>query len=125
MIDIGLAPLVGAVVVDKRTWNKVDEKHRAKMLAAAAKIGADLKTRIPSMDQFAITTMKNQGLKVLEIRNSPHSAEWLTTATKFADEMRGDMVPTEIFDRVLGKRDEFRAQRSSQQKTPAATGSAP
>jgi TRAP-type C4-dicarboxylate transport system substrate-binding protein len=125
MIDIGLAPLVGAVVVDKRTWAKVNEKHRAPMLAAAAKIGTELKTRIPSMDQFAITTMKNQGLKVLEIRNSPHSAEWIATATKFADEMRGDMVPTEIFDRVLKKRNEFRAQQASQQKQPAATGSAP
>ena len=77
------------------------------------------------MDQFAITTMKNQGLKVLEIRNSPHSAEWLATATKFADEMRGDMVPTEIFDRAIKKRDEFRAQQSSQQNQPAATGTAP
>jgi TRAP-type C4-dicarboxylate transport system substrate-binding protein len=125
MIDIGLAPLVGAVVVDKRTWARIDEKHRAPMLAAAAKIGNELETRIPSMDQFAITTMKNQGLKVLEIRNSAHSAEWLATATKFADEMRGDMVPTEIFDRVIKKRDEFRAQRSSQPTQPAATGSAP
>ena len=125
MIDIGLAPLIGAVVVDKRTWARIGKKDRAPMLAAAGKIGTELKTRIPSMDQFAITTMKNQGLKVLEIRNSSHSAEWLATATKFADEMRGDMVPTEIFDRVLQKRDEFRARRSSQPTQPAATGSAP
>ena len=125
MIDIGLAPLVGAVVVDKRTWAKVEEKNRAPMLAAAAKIGNELKTRIPSMDQFAITTMKNQGLKVLAIRNSEHSAEWLATATKFADEMRGDMVPTEIFDRAFKKRNEFRAQHPTQQNQPAAAGAAP
>ena len=123
MIDIGLAPLVGAVVVDKRTWARVDPKHHAPMLAAAGKIGKELQTRIPSMDQFAITTMKNQGLKVLEIRNSPHSAEWLATATKFADEMRGDMVPTEIFDRAIKKRDEFRAKQAQQK--PASTGTAP
>jgi TRAP-type C4-dicarboxylate transport system substrate-binding protein len=125
MIDIGLVPMVGAVVVNKRTWERIDEKHRAPLLTAAAKIGADLQKRIPSMDQFAITTMKNQGLTVLQIRDSPHSAEWLAAATEFADEMRGDMVPTEIFDRALQKRNEFRARRSSQQNQPATTETAP
>jgi TRAP-type C4-dicarboxylate transport system substrate-binding protein len=125
MIDIGLTPMVGAIVVDKRTWNRVEEKYRAPMLAAAGKVGNELKARIPKMDEFAITTMKGQGLKVLEIRNSPHSAEWLATAIKFADEMRGDMVPAEIFDRAIKKRDEFRAKRSSQPNPPASTGAAP
>ena len=124
MIDIGLAPLVGAVVVNKRTWERVDPKYRPQLLASAAKIGAQLRTRIPSMDQFAIDTMKNQGLKVLEIRNGAHSAEWLATAKRFADDQRGDMVPPEIFDRAIKKRDEFRAQHGSQSKQ-AATGTKP
>jgi TRAP-type C4-dicarboxylate transport system substrate-binding protein len=123
MIDFGLAPLVGAVVVSKRTWDRVDPKYRAQLLAAAEKAGSDLRTRIPSIDQFAITTMKNQGMKVLEIRNGPHSAEWMATAKKFAEEQRGDMVPPEIFDRAIKKRDEFRAQHSSQKQ--AATGTQP
>ncbi|HVR28587.1 MAG TPA: TRAP transporter substrate-binding protein DctP [Thermoanaerobaculia bacterium] len=125
MIDIGLVPMVGAIVVSKRTWERIDEKHRGPLLAAAASVGAQLQSHIPGMDQFAITTMKGQGLTVLEIRDSPHSAEWLAEAIKFADEMRGDMVPTEIFDRALQKRDEFRARRSSQQQQPAATGTVP
>ncbi len=124
MIDIGLAPLVGAVVVSKRTWDRVDPKYRAPMIAAAAKVGAELRTRIPSMDQFFIDTMKNQGLKVLEIRNGAHSAEWLATAKRFADDQRGDMVPAEIFDRAIKKRDEFRAQHPSQ-SNKAATGTKP
>jgi TRAP-type C4-dicarboxylate transport system substrate-binding protein len=125
MIDIGMVPMVGAVVIDKRTWNRIDEKQRAPLLAAAGRIGGDLQRKVPGYDQFAITTMQNQGLKVLEIKNSPHSAEWLAEATKFADEMRGDMVPAEIFDRALKRRNEFRAQHSSQQNQPAATGTAP
>lgn len=126
MIDIGLVPMIGAVVVSKRTWERIDEKDRAPMLAVARKIGDELQKKIPGMDEFAITTMKSQGLKVLPIRNGPHSAEWLALAKKAADEMRGgDEVPTEIFDRALAKRDEFRARRSSQPNQPAATGTAP
>jgi TRAP-type C4-dicarboxylate transport system substrate-binding protein len=124
MIDIGLAPLVGDVVVSKRTWERVDVKHRAPLIAAAAKVGARLRSTIPAMDQLAITNMKNQGLKVLEIRNGAHSAEWLATAKRFADEQRGDMVPPEIFDRAIKKRDEFRAQHPSP-GNQAATGTEP
>jgi TRAP-type transport system periplasmic protein len=128
MIDIGLAPLVGAVVVSKRTWDRVDPKYRDKLLAAAEKVGGELRTKVPSMDNFAITTMKGAGMKVLEIRNGPNSAEWLATAKKFADEQRGDMVPPEIFDRAIKKRDEFRAKNASQpgqQSQPAAPGTKP
>lgn len=125
MIDIGLVPLIGAVVVSKRTWDRVEEKHRQPLLDAARKIGDQLQARIPGMEDFAVTTMKNQGLTVLAIKNSPHSAEWLGEAQKFADEMRGTSVPAEIFDRALRKRDEFRKQRQSQQSQPPATGTAP
>jgi hypothetical protein len=77
------------------------------------------------MDAFAITTMEGQGLKVLKIKNSPYSAEWMAAATEYADEWRGGLVPAEIFDRVKAKRDEFRARQPSQQSQPASTGTAP
>ena len=60
-------------------------------------------------------------LEVLEIKNSEHSAEWLAEAEAFADQMRGEMVPTPIFDRALKARDEFRRQsveKASEESSP-------
>ena len=52
--------------------------------------------------------------KILEIRDSEHSAEWLDEAKAFADQMRGEMVPEDIFDRARRARDEFRSKANSE-----------
>lgn len=108
MIDIGLAPLVGAVVVSKRSWDRISDADKKAVLMASAEIGEKLEKLAPFLDDTAVRAMKSQGLEVLQIRDSEHSAEWLAEAHKFADEMRGGMVPPAIFDRALRKRDEFR-----------------
>ena len=118
MIDIGLVPMVGALVMTKRAWNKIDETDRPKILAAATQVGQKLMDRIPGMDRFAIETMKRQGLTVLEIRESEHSAEWLAEAQAFADQMRGEMVPATIFDRARRVRDEFRSRLPTEEPSP-------
>jgi TRAP-type C4-dicarboxylate transport system substrate-binding protein len=118
MIDIGLAPMVGAVVLSKRIWNRIEERDRPKLLAAALEFGAKLEKQVPVLDGMALIQMKTQGLEVLEIKESEHSAEWLAEARQFADDMRGDMVPEEIFDRARLKRDEFRAAKAAEGGTP-------
>ena len=64
------------------------------------------------LEETAVNMMSNQGLTVLEIGDSEHSQEWLDAALKFADQMRGGMVPADIFDRAKAKRDEFRSQNA-------------
>ena len=123
MIDVGLVPMVGAFVVHKRVWSKVDEKYRGRLLQAALGVGEKLEKQIPFMDETAVNVMKNQGLTVLDIRNSEHSEEWLDAALQFADQMRGEIVPVAIFDRAKRKRDEFRRQAAS--GAAAAAGATP
>jgi TRAP-type C4-dicarboxylate transport system substrate-binding protein len=118
MIDIGLAPLVGAVVLSKRVWNRISEADRKVMLESAAKTGATLERLAPFLDQTAVQVMSQKGLKVLPIREGEHVDEWLAEARKFADEMRGSMVPPEIFDRARRVRDEFRAANAAGDDAP-------
>ncbi len=118
MIDIGLAPLVGAVVLSKRTWGRISEADQQAVLKASAEIGAKLEKLAPFLDQTAVAAMKSQGLEVLPIRDSEYSEEWLAEARKFAEEMRGGMVPPEIFDQARRKRDEFRSQASAGGSSP-------
>ena len=113
MIDIGLAPLVGAVVVHKSVWNRIDAKYHEPMLEVSMGVGEKLKKQVPFLDESSVGMMKNQGLTVLEIKDSEHAGEWLAEATKFADEMRGGMVPPDIFDRVKRLRDEFRSRNGA------------
>src|SRR5215467_3216703 len=47
MLDIGLAPIVGAIVVTKKAWNGIPEADRPKLLAAAAGVEQRLRADVP------------------------------------------------------------------------------
>ena len=66
MLDLGLAPLTGATVVTKKTWNNVPETDRPKLLDAALKAQKRLRSEVPGQDVGAITEMTKKGLKVIK-----------------------------------------------------------
>jgi TRAP-type transport system periplasmic protein len=107
MLDIGLAPAVGATVMAKKTWTKISEADRAKLLDASAATEKRLRDLVPKQDAFAIEAMKKNGLTVTKA----DGAEWQAQAEALARTMRGEMVPKEIFDLALKARDEYRRRK--------------
>ncbi len=112
MLDIGLAPVVGATVVTKRAWNAISAADQEKMLAAAKGVDDRLRVEVPKQDLMAVGLMSASGLTVTKA-NGP---EWRAQADALAQTMRGEMVPADIFDQALTARDAFR------QKNQAAAG---
>lgn len=110
MADVGLAPLIGAIVINKRAWDKVSRADQAVLRAAGEAAQKKVFDRIPKLDTLAVTMMSNQGLEVLKIKGTEAAKEWVAAAEMFANDMRGDIVPIEIFDKALAARDAFRAQ---------------
>lgn len=112
MLDLGLAPLVGATVVSTRTWQRLSPEDRKTMLASALEIEKRLEREIPEQDRTAIEEMSKRGLKV----ESPADAEaWHKVAGEFAEAMRGERVPTEIYGQVLAARQAFRRSRAAEE----------
>jgi TRAP-type C4-dicarboxylate transport system substrate-binding protein len=111
MLDIGLAPVVGATVVAKKTWAALSEADRAKMMEIAGRVEKQLQADVPKQDAFAVALMSQQGLKVTKATG----AEWQQEAEVLARTMRGQMVPADIFDLALAERNAFR------QRKPAAS----
>jgi TRAP-type C4-dicarboxylate transport system substrate-binding protein len=110
MLNLGIAPVVGAVVVTKKTWLSLPEADRTKFLDSARAMEARLKTEIPRQDTASIEEMKKRGLVV----TTAEGAEWKTIAQSFASSMRGSMVPADVYDLAVKERDAYR------QKKPAA-----
>ncbi len=108
MLDLNWAPLVGALVVRKETWEKIPEATRVKLLEAAAKAGAEIKaTGRREMDE-SVVAMEKRGLKVEKI--SPETeAEWRTISEKVYPNIRGKLVPADIFDETMRLLAECRA----------------
>jgi TRAP-type C4-dicarboxylate transport system substrate-binding protein len=112
MLDIGLAPVVGATVISKRTWDTLSAADRAKMTEIARGVEKQLQADVPKQDAFAVTLMTTQGLKVTKASGP----EWRQEADVLAQAMRGQMVPPDVFDLAVKERDAYRQRHAS---TPA------
>jgi TRAP-type transport system periplasmic protein len=112
MLELGLAPIVGANVVTKKAWNAIPEADRAKLLVAADGVEKRLQVEVPKLDANAIATMTKNGLTVTKATGP----EWRAQLDGLAKTMRGEMVPQDIFDLAAKARDEFRKKAASTKK---------
>jgi TRAP-type C4-dicarboxylate transport system substrate-binding protein len=111
MQGIGLAPLVGAVVVKSDVWEKVAESLQTALTAAAADAEAKLVAEIPEQDAAAIEQMTERGLTVVEIPEDA-MAGWRRAAEDFTRETREGSVPKEILAAARRAIEEFRSAES-------------
>jgi TRAP-type C4-dicarboxylate transport system substrate-binding protein len=109
MLELNWAPLVGALVVRKETWEKIPEATRAKLLESAHSAGAEIKaTGRREMDE-SVAAMEKRGLKVTRI-SSEIEAEWRSIAEQVYPKIRGKLVPADVFDEAMRLLAEYRAQ---------------
>jgi TRAP-type C4-dicarboxylate transport system substrate-binding protein len=112
MLDIRLSPVVGATVINKKTWMAISEADRARMSDIAAGVERQLRTDVPKQDALAVLLMSQQGLKVTKATGP----EWRQEAEVLARTMRGQMVPPDIFDLAVKERDAYRQRKSADAK---------
>jgi TRAP-type C4-dicarboxylate transport system substrate-binding protein len=112
MLELGLAPIVGAGVITTKAWKAIPDADKPKLLAAAAGVEQRLRVEVPKLDANAVEQMIKRGLTVTK----PVGPEWRTQLDGLAKTMRGESVPPDIFDLAIKARDEFRKQKNAPPK---------
>jgi TRAP-type C4-dicarboxylate transport system substrate-binding protein len=110
MLQLHVAPLVGATIISNDTWNKISVEDRAKMTEAATAMEARIRTDAPKQDADSITAMTGRGLEVIKL-DTKAAAEFRSAAGQLASTMRGAMVPADIYDMAVSARDAFRKSK--------------
>jgi TRAP-type C4-dicarboxylate transport system substrate-binding protein len=95
MQALGLAPLVGGVVVQKQVWDRVPAAAREQMLAAARAAEEKLAREVPKQDDDAVGQMKTRGLTVIEVP-ADQLPLWRRAAEDFANQAREGKTPSEV-----------------------------
>ena len=124
MLDLGLAPLVGATVVQKRVWQRIGEEDRAALLAAAAELGETLEREVPGQDAESVAEMEKRGLELVRVEQGEQMEAFRAAAEEFAERVRGDRLPPDILELALEARAAYRSERAGEQ-APAAGGARP
>jgi len=115
MLELNWAPLVGAVVVRKKSWDRVPPGAREAMLKVAAQTGRQIKADGRAESEAAVVAMVKRGLKVQKV--SPEvEAEWRAAVEKVQGQIRGKMVPAEMYDEAQRLLKEYRATAGGKAK---------
>jgi len=99
MLDLAWAPLVGALVITKKTWDTCTPALQKTMLETAAKAGEELTVRNRKESDESVEAMKKRGLVVHAV--TPEiEAEWRAFIEPIYPKLRGMDAPAEVFDEV-------------------------
>ena len=109
MLDLKWAPLVGATLIRKDTWEQIPENLRPRFLSAARNASESRREEIRALGDSSIAAMKENDLQVTAV-DDELEAIWRSEAEDAWDEIRGGMVPEELFDQSLRLRNEFRIE---------------
>jgi TRAP-type C4-dicarboxylate transport system substrate-binding protein len=107
MLELGLAPIVGAGVITTKAWKPIPDADKKTLLAAAAAVEKRLQADVPKQDENAVAAMVKAGLTVTKASGP----EWRTQLDNLAKTMRGEQVPPDIFDLASKARDEYRKNK--------------
>ncbi len=109
MLDLNWAPLVGATVISKKTWDAIPAATRGALEVSARSAGGQMRARGRAEADQAVEAMKKRGLQVHPV--SPQiEAEWRRFAEQIYPKIRGALVPADLFDEVQRLLKEYRAK---------------
>ncbi len=99
MMAMKWGPLTAAVVISKRSWDRIPEDLKPRLTEAAQKAGDEARGEIRQLEADAIETMKGYGLKVNEVPEAT-IAEWREEIRETYPKLVGKSVPAGIFGEV-------------------------
>ena len=110
MLDLNWAPIVGALIVTKKSWDAMSPAAQQAVREAGAKAGAEIRAQARKEVDAAVAAMQKRGLAV----NVPDAAQrqaWEALAGRLYPQIRGTLVPAATFDEVVGHLKNYRAGR--------------
>ena len=108
MTDVKWAPLVGGVVVSTRSWAKIPDPLKPRLLAIAREAGARLNAMIPGLEARAVEAMEQHGLVVHPVPQDI-LGEWEVRARAAYPKLVGTLVPADMLAEVEALREEYRS----------------
>jgi TRAP-type transport system periplasmic protein len=112
MLEINWTPIVGAAVVRADLWAKLPAALQKQLREIASATGAELRAEGRRESDESVRVMQQKGLKVRKL-SPEETTTWRTLVESTYPQIRGSMVPADIFDKVQHLLADFR-------QTPAA-----
>jgi len=99
MMNKPLAPYLGALVVNRVTWNKISPERQRELIAATQRIAGEFDSLMPKIVDNAVAVMSKDGLKVNNL--TPAQEEiWRTELQKAMPSLLGSVFDKDLYQRI-------------------------
>ena len=115
MLVLDWAPLVGAAVITKKSWDAIPLEGREALRKAATETGKLMKADGRRESVESVEAMRKRGLRVHAVTPEVE-AEWRREAEAAYPKIRGVIVPEDMFDEVVKQLKAYRAARVGDKK---------
>lgn len=112
MLEINWGVLVGAAVVRQKSWEKLPANVREAMLKIAADTGKEVKAAGRAENEAAVAAMQKRGLIVHKVTPEAET-EWRNMVAQVRNQIRGKLVPSDMFDEAERLLREYRESHQS------------
>jgi TRAP-type C4-dicarboxylate transport system substrate-binding protein len=109
MLDVSVAPLIGATVVSKAAWNRLSAEDKTAVTTAAGAMQKRVMADVARVDADAVAAMKKAKLTVTTL-DAKAKSEFQQAAAQMVPSLRGRIVPADIYDMAVKARDAFRSK---------------
>lgn len=109
MLAPRLSPLVGSLILSRKTWEQIPENFKPALLEAADRQARALAGEIANLEEEAFRAMKEHGL----VMNSPSDvemAQWREASSRAIQSLVGRIIPADIYEKTMGFIREYRAK---------------
>lgn len=100
MLDLNWAPVAGGLLISERTWNSIPPDMQQAIMKVSVESGREFQARARQESDEAVSAMQKRGLTVVPIAPAVE-AEWRKMAEALYPEIRGTIVPADMFDEVV------------------------
>jgi len=111
MLEINWAPIVGAFVITKKSWDEMTPEMQRALKASSDKAGGVIRMQARKEVEEAVDAMKKRGLQVNK-PNAEQMKEWQSLSESLYPRIRGKMVPADTFDEVFMHLKTYRNQKT-------------
>jgi TRAP-type C4-dicarboxylate transport system substrate-binding protein len=115
MLDLNWLPLVGALILNKKTWDALSPETQAALTAAAVDAGKQFQAQGRRESDEAVAAMQKRGLSIVSIP-PPMQVEWRAANEQLYPKIRGGLVPPDMFDEVVRLVTEYRSRPASRSR---------
>jgi TRAP-type C4-dicarboxylate transport system substrate-binding protein len=105
MLGLPIAPVMGAIVMNRVTWNKIKPEHQREIIRVTREMAAQFDESVSKTNDNAVVSMSKGGLKV----NRPNQAQeemWRAELHKAMPQLMGTLFDTSLYqqiDKILEK----------------------